>query len=293
MRFLFFLTVLICLKPISSWAFNITIDPGHGGTDKGAVKNSAQESKVVLNIALELEKLLQQDPDFNISYTRKEDKALSLQERVNIAEGFHSDLFVSLHANSVQDSRANGIELFFQNSLPPDEESLYLAHLEDQLNHKPDQESNSSLLSKENDIKVILEDLKREQKIRKSLNFNQILSKDLKANNLHIKQAPFFVVSKTSMPSVLIEVGFLTNRSEAKKLLTASYQKEIALQIYNSIKSYSLRFPGVRSEIKEKQSTTQFSPLNSTQLLSTDAESKNLEKKLTSEAQTSKHSSDN
>lgn len=233
--------ILFLLLSLQANAFKVTIDPGHGGTDTGAVKNTAVESKIVLNIALELENLLKQDPLFTIIMTRSKDELVSLPDRVTIAEKSNSDLLVSLHANSVGDPRAKGIELFFQNSLPPDEESLLLAHLEEKLNSQRQQKETQSILSKENDIKLILEDLHKEQKLLKSLKFNKILADEMAQPNVSIKQAPFYMVSKTSMPSVLIEVGFLTNKAEAKKLLTSDYQKDVAKKIFDSIKSYAVK----------------------------------------------------
>ena len=221
------------------------LDPGHGGVDTGAVHSNIKEADLVLKVANKLKTLLETDPSFNVTMTRTQDKALSLPERVKYAETVKADLFVSLHANAASDQRARGVEFFFQNNLPPDEESLYLASQENQalLHTREVTEGGSSAeLSKKGDIAAIIEDLHRQSRITSSLRLTQTLTSvwenDTAASQATIKQAPFYVISKTSMPSVLIEVGFLTNPREAKRLVSTDYQKDLAQKIYKALLSY-------------------------------------------------------
>ncbi|WP_415062966.1 N-acetylmuramoyl-L-alanine amidase family protein [Bdellovibrio sp.] len=226
-------------------ALHIMLDPGHGGVDTGAVHGPAKEADLVLKVAQRLKTLLEQDTQFKVSLTRIQDKNISLPSRVKMAEDAKADLFVSLHANAASDQRAKGVEFFFQNNLPPDEESLYLASQENQMilnSQELHSISGGDELSKKGDIAAIVEDLQRQNRMTSSLRLTQTLtqvwSNDETASQATIKQAPFYVISKTSMPSVLIEIGFLTNPREAKRLLNSEYQNDLAQKIYSALLSY-------------------------------------------------------
>ncbi len=225
-------------------AFHIVLDPGHGGTDTGAVHSNIKEADLVLKVANKLKILLEKNDKFQVTMTRAADRNISLPDRVKLAEGSKADLFVSLHANAASDQRAKGVEFFFQNNLPPDEESLFLASQENQavLNSAHASDDNSNELSKKGDVAAIVEDLRRQNRLNSSLRLTQVLTQtwenDAKASQATIKQAPFYVISKTSMPSVLIEVGFLTNPREAKRLTSSDYQTDLAQKIYSALVSY-------------------------------------------------------
>ncbi|KHD88342.1 MAG: hypothetical protein OM95_09360 [Bdellovibrio sp. ArHS] len=226
-------------------ALHIMIDPGHGGVDTGAVHGPAKEADLVLKVAQRLKSHLEKNTAFKVSITRNNDRNLSLPSRVKMAEDAKADLFVSLHANAASDQRAKGVEFFFQNNLPPDEESLFLASQENQmvLNSKELHSiSGGDELSKKGDVAAIVEDLQRQNRMESSLHLTktltQVWNSDSSATHATIKQAPFYVISKTSMPSVLIEIGFLTNPREAKRLLTSEYQSDLAQKIYSALLSY-------------------------------------------------------
>ncbi len=233
----------LLLLSLPASALHIMIDPGHGGIDRGAVHGSAKESDLVLKVAQKVQNLLSKDSSFKVSMTRTKDQNLSLPARVKMAESVKADLFVSLHANAASDQRARGVEFFFQNNLPPDEESLYLASIENQMLNAKDSEDASEDLSRKGDVAAIIEDLGRQHRMMSSLKFSQTLTQswattENRRNPATIKQAPFYVISKTSMPSVLIEIGFLTNPREAKKLLREDYQDDLAQKIYKALVSY-------------------------------------------------------
>jgi len=221
----------------------IMIDPGHGGIDTGTAHLGVKEKELVLKVATYLKILLEDNPQFDVKMTRTTDQHVSLKERVHKAENAQADLFISLHANSNPDNRVRGTELYFQNSLPPDEESLVLADQENQMESAQDpHHAHTDSPSKKSDVLAIVEDLHRQYRAKSSLKMTQLLSDGWKqSENLakaSIKQAPFYVVSKTTMPSVLIEVGFLTHPEEAKKLTSPKYQQEIAQKIYKAVLEY-------------------------------------------------------
>jgi N-acetylmuramoyl-L-alanine amidase len=235
---IFILSLLFTIS-FRAQALQVMIDPGHGGIDSGTAHLGVHEKDLVLKISEYLKTLLEENPQFSVQMTREKDQHLSLQARVKKAEKAQSDLFISLHANSNPDMRVKGTELYFQNSLPPDEESLLLADQENQAETAaagPEATASLDSPSKKGDILAIVEDLHRQYRARSSLKITQLLATDW--SRAAIKQAPFYVVSKTSMPSVLIEVGFLTHPEESKKLNTPKYQQEIAQKIYKAVIQY-------------------------------------------------------
>lgn len=241
----FLISSLFVVTASPALALHIMLDPGHGGVDTGAVYSGAKEADLVLKVAHSVKALLEKDPSFQVSITRTNDRMLSLQERVHMAENKKADLFVSLHANAATDQRARGVEFFFQNNLPPDEESLFLASQENQAmiaSQESHETSGGDEVSKKGDVAAILEDLNRQNRMLSSLRFTQTLTNvwgaDAKAAQSTIKQAPFYVISKTTMPSVLIEIGFLSNPREVKKLLNKEYQSDLAQKIYKALVSY-------------------------------------------------------
>ena len=229
----------ICLH---AKALTVMIDPGHGGTDTGAVQGKAKESEITLKVSLLLKQVIDEDNKIKASLTRTTDKILGLPERVQLAEKAKADLFVSIHANAAKDKSARGVEFYFQNHLPADEESLFLASVENKMSQNSTVNLETSEPTKRNDVLSIIEDLKRQDRMQNS----HKLSKHLldawergKRNPANIiRQAPFYVVSNTTIPSVLVELGFLTNPREAAKLMDVGYQKEIAQKIYQGLLKY-------------------------------------------------------
>lgn len=228
-------------------SLNVVIDPGHGGTDTGAVYGPAREAEISLAVAKELKSILDGSPHFKPTLTRSKDSNLTLPERVRIAEKNDADIFLSIHTNASPDLRARGVEFYFQNQLAPDEETLFLANNENQMGKELEETpvDSSGDLTKKGDVMAIIDDLKRSHKMSQSLQLSQklyqIWSKAQSGGVRHsnaIRQAPFYVISKTQIPSVLIELGFISNPKESEKLMSPTFQKEIARRIYNGLISY-------------------------------------------------------
>lgn len=205
----------------SQAGLKVIIDPGHGGTDRGAVYGLAQESRIVLDIAKSLKDILENTHQMDVILTRDSDRNISLQDRVQKAESNGVDLFISLHANAATDSRAKGLEFFIQEPW-----SLQTTLETETVSHD---------LSKKSDISAILSDLKNQNKLLTSLRISKILAQQLSG---HIKQGPFYVISKTSMPAILIEVGFLSHNKDYKQLVNPNYQKRLAEKMADSIKQF-------------------------------------------------------
>ena len=220
------LSLIFIFSSLTTWAqlpakpFVLVIDPGHGGVDAGAVRGIFKESDITLKVAQKMQSLIQGEFSQNIEVilTRETDKSLSLENRVRLAEQKKADLFISLHANSSQASYVTGMEFYFK-------KGIYATKL-------PEIEASTA-------VKRIVGDLTSFGQVRQSLKFNQLLQNQIKAWRVDektvIKRAPFFAIEKTSMPSALIEIGYISNLSEAKLLLTDERQQEIAETIAKTI----------------------------------------------------------
>lgn len=230
----------VCLSA-SAFAATIVIDPGHGGVDDGAVRGKLREAEIALKISNELALQLR-EKNHRVILTRETDKGISLKQRTDIAERAKADLFISIHANASEDVRAKGVEFYFQNQLPPDEEAAFLASKE---NQAIAQDADSTV--GDSDVAQILADLQRNYKLQSSFEFSRMLAESWSISGTQrtrmIRQAPFYVISQTTMPSVLVEVGFVSHKSEGPLLTTRSHQREIASQIARAVDSFSEHLP--------------------------------------------------
>lgn len=241
----FLISSLLCLCSsgfAATHSLKIVVDPGHGGVDDGAVRGKIREADIALQISNELASQLRSH-SHTVVMTRQNDKAVSLKQRTQIAENEKADLYISIHANASDDPRAKGVEFYFQNTLPADEEAAFLANKENQANAAdPDHQIGES------DVSQILADLQRNYKLQSSFEFLKTLTGTWAFNketrrNQTIRQAPFYVISQTTMPSVLVEVGFVSHKSEAQLLLQKAHQREIATQIAQAVEQYKEDIP--------------------------------------------------
>lgn len=220
----------------------VMIDPGHGGRDHGAVRHETQESRVTLSVSLALRDLLVRDKRFEAQMTRADDRHLSLSDRAHIANENGADVFLSIHVNSNPDSRARGAEFYFQNQLPPDEESMFLAHRENENDgggHAPQSYPFLASHRYPREVAAIVTDLLDGVRILRS----STLSRFVKTNwagtgSKVIRQAPFYVLSQMRSPSVLVELGFLTNEGDARDLADPAQQRRMAEFLYRGLIQY-------------------------------------------------------
>lgn len=220
----------------------IVIDPGHGGEDTGAIGPSGiKEKDVNLNIAKELEKLIIQRVDALVILTRTDDTFVSLDERTNIANKNNADIFISIHANASYRKGAGGVETYFLSLDASDEDAKRAAAFENAVASFENKAVNTNL----DDLKTILMDMAQTSVLNESSQFAEIvqenLCKVLKVENRGIKQAPFIVLVGAAMPAVLVEVGFISNANEERKLTEKETQRGIAEAILKSI----LTFDGI------------------------------------------------
>jgi N-acetylmuramoyl-L-alanine amidase len=213
----------------------IVIDPGHGGHDPGALGSKINESEVVLDVALRLEKLLQNERNFDVVLTRRTDVFIPLEERTAIANREHADLFLSIHANSSRNKQAHGIETYHLNFASNPEAEQVAAR------------ENAGAAQTMNHLPEIVKAIALNNKLDESRDFahmvQESMSGRLKAQNeglrdLGVKQAPFVVLIGAGMPSVLAEVAFISNSNEAALLRTGAYRQKIAEALFDAVKKY-------------------------------------------------------
>ena len=209
----------------------VVVDPGHGGKDPGAVANGLKEKDLNLSISKYLAAELQKK-GYTVLLTRQDDRYLRLRERTDFANRHKADAFISVHVNALPKGRhAKGIEIYIM-ALPSDKDAMELAKIE----NREICESNGGGSAAASDARTemllhILGDMQQNAKIAESTTFAEVLFQKGKATGLpmrRVAQAPFFVLRGAGMPSVLLETGFLTEKSEAKMLANTAYQRKIA-----------------------------------------------------------------
>ena len=214
----------------------IVIDPGHGGKDTGAIgQDGLYEKDVVLDIGLRLKEILEREVGCKVVMTRDRDVFIDLDARPGCAVQHDADLFVSIHANASPNSKATGIETYLLN-LTKDRNIMEVAARE-----------NMTTLKNMGDLDVILKDLildnKRDESLRLAHAVQESMVGELRqankgAHDKGVKQGPFLVLYGASMPSILTEVGFISNKKEEEHLADPEYREKIADAIFDGIKDY-------------------------------------------------------
>ncbi len=220
----------------------VVIDAGHGGKDCGALGKVSQEKDIVLPVALQVGQYITDSiQGVNVIYTRKTDEYLTLNERAEIANKSSADLFISIHANSAKSPQISGAETYVL-GLHRTKDNLAVAQKENSVIVLEDDYSNKyeGFDPSEPESYIIFE-LMQNAYLGQSINFASTVQDAFVAanrGNRGVKQAGFLVLRQTSMPSVLIEIGFISNPEEEKYINSAAGQTEIARSIFNSFRSY-------------------------------------------------------
>ena len=220
------------------WQFRtIVIDAGHGGKDPGAVGyRGTKEKDIALDVAKRLEKKLSKNMKVKIVMTRDEDIFLRLSERTKIANENNGSLFISIHTNAAEDRRASGFETFLigQNK---NEAAVRVAARENAV-----LELEGSTSKKLTDEDLIKATIAQSAFASKSELFASLVQKEIKkrvqSKDRGVKQAGFYVLMGASMPNVLVELGFISNPSEEKKLRSPQYRDQLATAIYRAVEQY-------------------------------------------------------
>jgi N-acetylmuramoyl-L-alanine amidase len=219
------------LRPVR----RIAIDPGHGGRDPGASRGKLREKDVVLRIARQLRARLRRD-GYQVMLTREGDSYLSLEERTRRANLFDADLFVSVHANAARSRRSKGVETYLLDTRY-DRQTARVAARE-----------NGTTVEALNDLQLILASLRLGYNERYAAPLAEHVQKGLlgritrsygATRDLGVKRGPFLVLFQADMPAVLVEVGFVSNPTEGKRLATERFADVAAEGIARGIHAYS------------------------------------------------------
>jgi N-acetylmuramoyl-L-alanine amidase len=215
----------------------ICIDPGHGGSDQGAIGNLKTEEKVLtLKISKKLKQLIISRLGLEVIMTREEDTEVSLNSRVSKANNLKAQMFVSVHVNSSYRRSAWGSETFYVSLKATDQEALLLSQRENESFEELEKIAN------DDELKMILWDMAQNEYIKESSILAEYIQNELnvllKTRNRGVKQAPFRVLMRAAMPAVLVEVAFLSNPSEERKLRDDAFLDRVADAIYLGISKY-------------------------------------------------------
>jgi len=227
----------VTLAPSAALAPIIFIDPGHGGHDPGAIGPSGlAEKTVVLHVAKELRQLIQQEmPQYRVALTREHDVFVSLAERASMANAQRAQVFISIHTNSSPHREASGVETWYL-SFAASARAKKIAARENMMSEQQ--------LST---LELILRDMHETDRINQSavlaLSTQQALAEHLAAHYAGVIQrgvegAPFAVLHRTMMPSVLVETAFISNPHEEARLRTRQYQRALAQGILQGLRQF-------------------------------------------------------
>jgi N-acetylmuramoyl-L-alanine amidase len=222
----------------------IVVDAGHGGHDTGTIgPNGIMEKDLVLDVALRLGRLLETRLGADVIYTRDDDTFIPLETRTAVANEHQADLFVSVHANSSPDPSARGVETYYLN-FTSDPGALEVAARENAVSQKSIFEL-QDLVKKITLKEKIEESHELASDVQQSL-YNGLASKRSTLRDRGVKKAPFVVLIGANMPSILAEISFVSNPTDAAKLETPEYRGKIAESLYKGIAKYAGGLSGVK-----------------------------------------------
>lgn len=242
--------------------FTVVIDAGHGGKDPGGIGSKVKEKTINLAVALKLGRLISDGhKDVNVIYTRKTDYFVEVIERANMANRNNANLFISIHANSVRKaSNVTGAETYTL-GLAKTQENLEVAMLENSVILLEDnyQQRYEGFDPNSSESYIIFEYLQNTH-LEQSISFASEIQKafaSAKRTNRGVRQAGFLVLKATSMPSVLVELGFISNKGEEQYMSSEAGQNQLAKSIYTAFSKY-------KSEVDRKQGYSDLPPAGRT-----------------------------
>ncbi len=243
----------------------VVIDPGHGGKDPGAINKGIQEKDVVLGIGLKLGRYITENfPDVKVIYTRSTDVFVPLIDRSRIANKNKADLFISLHANTCGTPGIGGTETFVL-GLHRTNENLDVAKKENSVILLEDNYSTTyEGFDPNSSESYIMFELVQDTYLDQSLSFADDIQRQFKSrlqsSNRGVKQAGFLVLRQSSMPSVLVETGFVSNLADASHLKSEEGQQAIANSILEAFRRFKNRNSGIPAPANHIASTAKPEP---------------------------------
>ena len=257
-----FVVIAMCVFPVFSQSqkFKVVLDAGHGGKDYGAVYHGNIEKNIALQTVLRVRAILEKDPQIDVVYTRKTDVFIELQQRANIANKSKGSIFVSMHCNANKNQAASGNETYVM-GITRNASNLEVAKNENEV------------VTLETDYKIkydgfdpnspesvigisILQEEHLDQSIELAGRVQEFFTKKTDNKNRGVKQAGFLVLRQITMPRVLIEMGFVSNKEEGAFLNSEEGQDKLAEAIAGAIMDYKNEFfnlsnnDNVKEEVK-------------------------------------------
>ncbi len=257
----FGIILLLCLIGLSGFSqlenkiTKVVIDAGHGGKDPGALGKHSKEKDIVLTVALKTGKYIEESfEDIEVLYTRKTDVFVELHKRAQIANESGADVFISIHCNSNRSSQPYGAETYVM-GLHKTQQNLDVAKTENAaILYEDDYITQYEGFDPNSDEDYIILSMFQSANIDQSINLSSKVQ-----NQFHervgrkdrgVKQAGFWVLYKTTMPGILIELGFLSNPNEEKFLISDKGQVYMASAIYRAFKEYKKEFEEANKNLK-------------------------------------------
>lgn len=216
----------------------IVLDPGHGGRDPGAIGYSGvYEKNITLAMAKEMKKILEKE-GYKVHLTRSTDIFIPLRERVKIARRYKADLFLSIHADSAVNRSAKGLSVYTLSEKASDKEAAALAERE----NKADVIGGLNLVEHSKEVSDILINLAQRESMNRSSEFATFMVQEMRksvrlVDNTH-RFAGFAVLKAPDIPSVLLEMGYLSNRTEERLLKQQSYRKKLAVSTSKAVNKF-------------------------------------------------------
>lgn len=240
-------TLLSTVKIPAAHPVVIVIDAGHGGHDPGAVgPYGTKEKNVTLAISKRLAYLINQQPNMRAILTRRGDYYIGLRGRLNLARNGNADLFIALHADSYFNNNASGASVYALSAHGATSEAARWLAKRDNYSELGGVDL-SGLGDQSYLLRSVLIDLAQTATITDSLHLGSIMLSNLRTvtrlHYSHVEQAPFMVLKSPDIPSILVEMGFISNAKEENRLQNEDYQDQIALALFNSIRTYLKKYP--------------------------------------------------
>lgn len=217
----------------------IVIDPGHGGVDPGAIGYSGvYEKNITLAMAKELKTILEDDCGYKVYLTRNRDVFIPLRDRVKISRKYEADLFISIHADSIGNKNTKGLSVYTLSENASDKEAAALAEKE----NKADIIAGLNFAEHSKEVSDILLNLAQRETMNRSSEFATFMVKEMRKSvqlldNTH-RFAGFAVLKAPDVPSVLLEMGYLSNRGEEKLLQQKDYRHKLAKSTSKAVDKY-------------------------------------------------------
>ncbi len=258
--FLLFTLAIFCITSGFSQAKDVlkkvVIDAGHGGNDPGAIGPHSKEKDVTLAMALQVGKMIKANcPDVEVYYTRTTDVFVELRDRCKIANSKHADFFISIHCNAAEDKSAHGVETFVM-GLHKTANNLAVARKENAaMLLESDYQSKYSGFNPNSPESYVIFSLYSDAYLNHSVSLaakvQENLVKCTQFTDRKVQQAGFWVLHGVAMPSILVELGFISNPKEEAYLTNKQSQKEMATAICNAFISYKNQLEGTQNALVE------------------------------------------